>query len=387
MTASPIQELRRALLQTQKAHADKAMRKLILFSILALLLGGQSFAQGGAYINVASLQTSGNIQRVIPSAPLVVCNFPGTGGTPCTNKATTYTNSTLASSCSTSTQVVVPGTSTCSATADSAGNFGFFVANGTYVYYFQDASLVWHGPYPFAVQLSVPGSGGTIPGVIFPVRFSYVFGRGDGITQFAQGVNVLGTQGAFAITGTEESGRLLTSAAASSTNTQLAVCSATGANPGQGFLSLGTFQRFIMRLETQISTTARYWVGLMDVSAGECGSGNSAYTSDTPNRNYCAFRFSTTTDTTWKAVCATSNVAQTVVDTGVAINTSASVLFEIITTPTSAAFSINGTTVATITTNLPSASLAIADGFQADNKNSNTAQSVAFFWSQTFENK
>jgi hypothetical protein len=108
-----------------------------------LLLAGSLWAQGsGTPPLIAANQAPGNLERVIPNAPVVVCAFPGTGGTPCTNLASTFTDPTLGTACGPTAQVVAPGTSSCSATADSAGNFQFFAASGLpYTYYFQNGTV------------------------------------------------------------------------------------------------------------------------------------------------------------------------------------------------------------------------------------------------------
>lgn len=127
----------------------------LIFTLLALV--SYSFAQGSGYSNVASNQAPGNLVRVIPGAAVVVCGFPGTGGTPCTNLASTFTDPTLAVACGPTSQIVPPGSSSCQGTADSAGNFGFWAASGVYTYYFLDG-ITWQGP--FTVTLGGAGGGG-----------------------------------------------------------------------------------------------------------------------------------------------------------------------------------------------------------------------------------
>jgi hypothetical protein len=85
--------------------------------------------------------------RSIPLAPVVVCNYPATGGTPCTNYASTYQTPTLAGACSSATPVIIPTTTNCSATSDLSGNFVIFVPPGAaYAYYFKYVNT-WYGPY------------------------------------------------------------------------------------------------------------------------------------------------------------------------------------------------------------------------------------------------
>ena len=116
--------------------------------VCGLLLPNLAFGQGASYSNLAQQNSAGNIPRVVPNAPVVVCGYPATGGPPCTNLAATFTSPTNAVACASNTQVVLPTTSTCSATADAAGNFVVFLASGTYSYYWENGST-WNGPYVF----------------------------------------------------------------------------------------------------------------------------------------------------------------------------------------------------------------------------------------------
>ena len=134
--------------------------------------------------------------------------------------------------------------------------------------------------------------------------------------------------------------------------------------------------------------TPRYWHGLTCWNSGSIvGTNNLAVlgttklATDTPNSNLIGWRYSVGTDTTWKAVCITAGVSPsaTVVDTGIVPDANVH-LYEICQNyaGTTMYFLIDGTLVATISTNIPSAvPLAIADGLaspfvSADNKNSGT---------------
>jgi hypothetical protein len=104
-----------------------------LFKLLAvLLLTCAAFGQGAAarYDNFTWSTT--NVQgtavlAAIPGASVAVCSFPATG-LPCSNLATLYTDSTLATACT--------GSNGCSnpIVSDSAGNFGFWAVSGHYQY-------------------------------------------------------------------------------------------------------------------------------------------------------------------------------------------------------------------------------------------------------------
>lgn len=126
---------------------------LALFACLTHYAGAQAQTSSG----VALVESGGNLLHAAPYAPVVFCNAPGTGGTPCTNLATTYNSFNEAVTCSPG-QGTLPGTSTCSSTADAGGNFGIYAVAGNYVYYFQ-VNGVWHGPY--GVSLGGTGGGGS----------------------------------------------------------------------------------------------------------------------------------------------------------------------------------------------------------------------------------
>ena len=220
-------------------------------------------------------------------------------------------------------------------------------------------------------------------------RFHVIVARGDGVNGFpaSPGVYAINAAGNFSPTATETTGRLLTAPATASTQGQIAVYGDSGANPGQGFISLGTTAYHKVRILPQVSSGTRYWVGIFDNPSG--GFGGTAYCSDTPNNKYVGFRFSAGTDTTWKCIAGTSNIAQTIVDSGVSLSTSASTEFALLFTNGGATctFFINDLPVGVITTNLPAASYNINNAVLADNKNTNTAQSLVFFWAMTIMTK
>lgn len=230
------------------------------------------------------------------------------------------------------------------------------------------------------------GSGSASPGIGFPSRFTYVYGDGAGIQSVPTGNNQIvgfGTQSGLAVSATETSARQFASAATASLNTTIGLETNYGAAFGQGSLTMGSTARWSTRITTQTISTVRIWLGLMDGRSGDFATGAVTNATDAINLPYCAFRFSTTTDTTWKAICATDSSHQTVVDTGVTPVSTASTLFEIVTnggTPVN--FFINGAPVASITTNLPTSGTPLGSAITLDNKNTNTAESIAFFWNQ-----
>jgi hypothetical protein len=113
------------------------MRKILLTTIALLLFGSGAFAQGVrvplTVTQSGTVGTSSNVV-VLPSNPVVkFCNFPASGS-PCANLATTYTDGTLTTPCSTSTQFVLDGTTSCVANFDVQNNGGVWVAPGKYAY-------------------------------------------------------------------------------------------------------------------------------------------------------------------------------------------------------------------------------------------------------------
>lgn len=116
------------------------MKKLLLVLFLGSCVS--AFGQGARFGDANPTQTtaivpgtSGLLVKVIPGATINFCSWPA-NAVPCTNKATTYTDYTLQTSCPTSTQVVLSATTNCVGTADSNGNWGVWVAPGLYQYTF-----------------------------------------------------------------------------------------------------------------------------------------------------------------------------------------------------------------------------------------------------------
>jgi hypothetical protein len=99
-------------------------------TLLLLFAPALCFSQGVRIDNIAI--RGANPLQSVNNAVITVCTVSGTG-TPCTPLATTYTDATLNTPCSTLTQVVLAGTTTCVGLADNFGNYGFWVAPGTYV--------------------------------------------------------------------------------------------------------------------------------------------------------------------------------------------------------------------------------------------------------------
>jgi hypothetical protein len=186
----------------------------------------------------------------------------------------------------------------------------------------------------------------------------------------------IGTRTFYFSTATEPGGLTYTSAATGSTND--VVCIEQGFGASNGIYTYGALRRYSTRLIMNNTANVRYWIGLGKTSPQF---GTAAYSTDTPNFPYAMFRYSSTTDSTIKAVCGLSSGSQTVVNTGVAVDTVNSQQFDIVRTGTAFKFLINGTLVATISTTLPAASDLYGTGVIVDNKNTATAVGVTLFHS------
>ena len=98
-----------------------------------------------------------NVIQSMPSASINFCAAPA-NAVPCTNKVTTYTDSTLLTACATSTQVVLAGTTSCVAKSDTLGNWGVWAPPGQYTYTITNSQGKSFGPY--SVTLSNGAGGG-----------------------------------------------------------------------------------------------------------------------------------------------------------------------------------------------------------------------------------
>jgi hypothetical protein len=151
----------------------KLFRLIVCLSVL-LLPAMVAFPQGVRHQDMAleskSVSGIGTVIVSQPNAIISFCNAPA-NAVPCTNKAATYTNSTLAVACPSNQQVVLAGTSTCVAAADSRGNWGVWAAPGQYEYTVTTANGVSSGPIPVTLGGS-GGSGGGVAGANRQVQFN-----------------------------------------------------------------------------------------------------------------------------------------------------------------------------------------------------------------------
>jgi hypothetical protein len=179
-------------------------KRFLIGAALLLAASPFCFAQGFRIGDELPVSTSLNLPGVISTqqATIAVCAHPA-NATPCTNKATTYTDITLGTSCLTSAQVVLAGTSSCVATTDSRGNWGAWVASGTYDVTITVPTGQSYGPFPVSAgsgfAMVVP-SGGNVQtamntacaaggGTVFIQNGTYT-----GPTTFCSGVILQATQ-------------------------------------------------------------------------------------------------------------------------------------------------------------------------------------------------
>lgn len=141
----------------------------------------------------------------------------------------------------------------------------------------------------------------------------------------------------------------------------------------------GILQRYACRIKHNNTANCRYWVGLVASGNGPAGNATGLAT-DTPNFAVAAFRYSSTTDTTYQAVLATNSANATVTDTGVAVDTTKSHLFEITYDGTNFNFWIDGVLKVTTNTNQPGSTTLLNGVFSVDNKNTANAATVSFNW-------
>lgn len=150
----------------------------------------------------------------------------------------------------------------------------------------------------------------------------------------------------------------------SSPNTQAQFYDNGNNAPHQQLITLGILVYSQYRVQLTSSTNQRVWLALTDSNSN---TGN--LVSDTPDQNMVGFRYSTNAgDTNWMAYCGTDSSHQTVVDTGVTPD-GAGHIFSITYDSGTVTFLIDGTSVATISTNLPATSVKMQNAINVDNVN------------------
>ncbi len=162
--------------------------------------------------------------------------------------------------------------------------------------------------------------------------------------------------------------------------------SSTGFYEGAGVLSnmkFGTFKKFITRITWDSTTNIRWWIALNDQGS----SGPTALRADKPAANVVGLRFSPTSagDTTVQAYVGTDATHQTIVGTGITPDTNKHT-YEIDWSGVNYTFYIDGSLVATISTNVPAASTTLYNAAVSDNASTahaRTATCYAWYYEST----
>ena len=144
----------------------KTLLSIFAFLILASTAGAQAYRFDSQVSQAGPAIAGVGTPVVIPANPVVVmCNSPA-NAVPCSNKATTYTDSTGTTPCPTSTQIVLVGTTTCVTNPDAQNNWGVWLAAGSYAYTITLPNGSSIGPYDFTIGAAGGGAGN--PCIITP---------------------------------------------------------------------------------------------------------------------------------------------------------------------------------------------------------------------------
>lgn len=180
---------------SDRFDGELQLKKWLALALLLIPLA--VFGQGvriGDELPVNSAITTPGVISTVPFTNVNICTYPA-NGVPCTNKATTYTGITLATPCSTSTQLVLHGTSSCVSQTDLYGNWGAWVASGTYDITFTVSGGQSYGPF------TLSAGGGSAGGVssINSLTGAVTFAPGANITLTPSGntVTIAATGGGF----------------------------------------------------------------------------------------------------------------------------------------------------------------------------------------------
>lgn len=149
----------------------RSITRLKIHRLLILLIALPCFGQtvGVRLDNVAYKQVGSNI-KAIGNPSITVCTEGSTPADCDLNKVTTYTDGTLVTPCPSDAQVTLTQTTVCVATGDIYGNYGFWIAPGTYSYMIA-ASGVTTKMYTFTAS---PGNGGwLLPSTVLGPKFGY----------------------------------------------------------------------------------------------------------------------------------------------------------------------------------------------------------------------
>lgn len=178
----------------------KKRLSLLAFFLFAGFASAQTGVRISSTVTVSYPATNVNFVTIPAGATISFCNAPA-NATPCTNKATTYTDATLGTSCPLSQQLVLDNTNTCTSSPDAQGNWGVWVASGQYAYTITLANGNSLGPH-FVTAGGSGGGGGSPGGSNLQVQFnnSGSFG-GSQVTVDSATKSNLTIPGTLAVTG------------------------------------------------------------------------------------------------------------------------------------------------------------------------------------------
>lgn len=157
-----IDDLERSLTNYYGAETMKKFGKISSILFLSLFLCVSAFADKVRIGDNLPFQTTAVISGVTVIVPVTnivsiqICAYPA-NAVPCTNKVTTYSD-VNGSSCPSSTQVVLAGTTTCVAAADSLGNWGAWTDSQSIAVTAQRADGSSIGPIAVTAMAAPPGT-------------------------------------------------------------------------------------------------------------------------------------------------------------------------------------------------------------------------------------
>ena len=136
--------------------------------------------------------TAGNVSPggyptlyAVPGATITVC-----ADAACATPATTYQPNGTA--CPSYAQVVLPGSAACTTAAGAQGQFGFWLASGTYYYQVSLPSGPTYGNYPITTNTLVAGVASVTAGTGISVSAStgniVITNTGSGVSSFGPGL-------------------------------------------------------------------------------------------------------------------------------------------------------------------------------------------------------
>jgi hypothetical protein len=142
-------------------------------------------------------------------------------------------------------------------------------------------------------------------------------------------------------------------------------------------ITTGILTDWLMSAQMVGNIQSRYYFGLTSCAQGSV---HSTFYTNTPNTNFIGFRWSAGTDTNIQAMCGTDSSHITLVDTGISAVTSRHTFEFVPASATSVKFYIDGTLVATVSTNVPANTVAMSSICTMDLNNSGSSNGYINWW-------